>query len=91
MLKKLTLKWVNRKRLEFGLPEIAELPVGEMARASSCPVSNALGTYVYVHYRSYGRWDGFCKTGKVPWYVGQFIWRFDHGHYPELRDDFYGK
>lgn len=37
-----TLAFVNKKRREFGLPTLAELPAGRIGHAFSCPIARGL-------------------------------------------------
>jgi hypothetical protein len=78
----LTLRWVNRQRRKHGDPELDELLLGRPGDAEGCAVSLSVGPGVVMDRVNWRRPGG--RLRHVPFWVSNFIRRFDHGHYRHL-------
>lgn len=91
------LRFVNRIRARYGVPTLAELPLGFPHTASSCPVAVALhnvepGAYASVSSDTAkihlpvpeGVIESRTYYASLPDSVGRFVKAFDRGEYREL-------
>lgn len=81
-----TLKWVNKKREEFGDPELDEILTGVRGSTLHCPLAHSIGHKVQVgpYFISRLHPEGYHYMLRLPRYARQFVKDFDCGLYPEL-------
>lgn len=83
------LEFVNELRAKHNAKPLTKLPRGECNNSVRCPISNGLRdvggfTWYAGDFNIVGFSPATSERIMLPAAVAEFVWLFDHGHYPDL-------